>query len=74
MKTYEEWAKQIVRDYGIVGAKKLITELQNESQRVSDEVVERVRERHEYIGTGTSYNNSLSHQISSVESGRITQR
>lgn len=75
MKTYEEWAKQIVRDYGIVGAKKLITELEIESKRVSDEVVERVRERHDFYGfeRNSSYN-SLSHQISSVESGRITHR
>lgn len=78
MKNYEEWAKQIVRDYGIVGAKKLITELEIESKRVSDEVVERVRERHDFSGfernKSTSYNNSLSNQISSVESGRITHR
>ena len=77
MQTYEKWAKEIVRDYGIVGANKLIAELKKESQRVSDEAVERVLERHENIGhrsNTSSYNSRLGHQISSVESGRITHR
>lgn len=77
MQSYEKLAKEIVRDYGIVGANKLIAELKKESQRVSDEVVESVLERHVNIGYRSnvnSYSSSLGHQISSVESGRITHR
>lgn len=74
MKTYEEWAKDIVRQYGIHGGQKLINELQKAITLQSSELDRYMDNRQTQTKSNNIGFNSTSHQISSIESGNITHR